>query len=174
MRLESTAGRNGGTRALHRAVLLAAWACAAAAAVGLAWTATPAEGPAGPSEDREVQKEVREIATMLRAPCCPNLTVSQHNSPVTMKMKREITEMVKAGKGKSEIVATLRAEYGEVIAPSIIPELWKPYLWVGVPIVLLALLALLGRWLTAHEKAPTVLHMEGGAERGKGPKVRAA
>lgn len=169
MRPESAEHRNGRSRAPRWTVLLAVTTLLAmAAAVSAGWAAKPSQGPAMAADEREVFMEVRAIASMLRAPCCPNLTVSKHNSPVTLKMKKDIEAMVRKGMGRSEIISVLKAEYGDQIAPSVIPALWKPYLYIGGPILGLLILAILGRWLFRHEKSPTVLHMveESGGDSG--------
>jgi cytochrome c-type biogenesis protein CcmH/NrfF len=160
--------------ALRWAILAAATVIAILlASMSLSWAARPSVNPVSP-EETEILEEVRAIASMLRAPCCPNLTVSQHNSPTTIKMKGEIEAMVRAGKGRSAIIAELKAEYGEVIAPSMLPALYKPYLYVGGPILGLLILALMGRWLFRHERTPTVLHMVQEPDEDKSSKHRAA
>jgi cytochrome c-type biogenesis protein CcmH/NrfF len=137
-------------------------------------TETPAAGAASAASEKEIQKEVREIASLLRAPCCPSLTVSQHNSPTTMKMKREIAEMLRAGKSRNAIIKELKATYGDEIAPPLIPTLWVPYLLIGGPVIGLGLLALLGYWLLKRERSPTVLHMEGSGGDHTGSDTKAA
>lgn len=176
MSTELTHALYSGSRARRIALVVAACLAACfAAAISLSWSAGPEQAsPEALAKEREVQKEVRAIGSMLHAPCCPNLTVSGHNSPTTIKMKREIAEMVRAGMGRSEIIAKLKVEYGDVIAPSIIPALWKPYLLIGGPILGLGLLFLLGRWILAHERAPIALHMQDSADERPGKGTKAA
>ncbi len=158
----------------HALALVSSLLVILAAAVTLSWPAPEPTAPPNTADDREMYMQVREIASMLRAPCCPNLTVSQHNSPVTMKMKREIGEMIRQGMTQSAIIAEMKVRYGEAIAPAVIPALWKPYLFVGGPILGLGLLALLGRWILAHERKPTVLHIEGPVAGGEAKRAKAA
>ncbi len=159
---------------LHAFALVSSLLAILAAAVTLSWPDTQQPAPPSPADDPELQAQVREIASLLHAPCCPHLTVSQHNSPVTLKMKREIAGMIQQGMTKAAIVAEMKARYGEVVAPAVIPTLWMPYLLVGGSLIGLGLLALAGKWILNHGKQPTVLHVEGPAEGGEGGHRRAA
>lgn len=134
-------------------------AVAMTAAASLGYSQTPMT-----PEEIALEKQIREIAIHLRSPCCPTLNVAQHNSPTTLAMKRDIREMLEAGEGRRAIIATLKEKYGDEIAPGMIPALWKPYLYVGGPIVGILFIVFLGRWLMAHEKSPAVLHVDAGAK----------
>jgi cytochrome c-type biogenesis protein CcmH/NrfF len=108
-------------RNLRRALTLLA-ALLAVTAFTFAAAAKPAPKaavwpPPVPAEELDMQRQVREIALTLRAPCCPTLTVAQHDSPVTLEMKREIREMIVQGKSRRQIVNALVAKYGKGILP---------------------------------------------------------
>lgn len=113
------------------------------------------------AEEMTLLSEVREIAVTLRAPCCPELTVAQHDSPTTLLMKKEIREMLLAGKGRGEIVSALAGKYGDVIlGTSTTPILmWALY---GAPVALSLLLVwLLTRMVRGRkDRTPELLHLE--------------
>jgi cytochrome c-type biogenesis protein CcmH/NrfF len=124
------------------------------------------------AEEQELQKKVREIALTLRAPCCPELTLAQHDSPQTLAIKREIRDMLKEGKGRGEIVSTLRARYGNAITGGIVASSWRPILIIGGSVLGLVVILLVARWMMFHEKEPMHLDeghwMEEQAEKGPG------
>ncbi len=147
-----------------------------AAAITLIWAQAGGGGawpPGQTPEEAMLEKQVREIAVLLRAPCCPHLNAAQHHSPETLAMKRDIREMLRAGEGRRAIINALKAKYGEQIAPSLIPELWKPWVYWGSPVVGLLLLVLLGRWMMSRGKSLAVLHMEEGEEKDRSGKEAA-
>ena len=57
----------------------------------------------------------REIEDKLIAPCCWSQPVSQHDSEASQKIKREVAEMLAAGKSQDQIIDHFVAEYGERI-----------------------------------------------------------
>lgn len=58
-----------------------------------------------------------EIEHNLVAPCCWNMTVDQHDSQASRQVRAKITELIKEGKGKEEILAyfSSQPQYGERI-----------------------------------------------------------
>lgn len=75
--------------------------------------AAPAALPAQTS-----QQKARAIEGKLIAPCCWTQPVSQHSSEVSNRMKREIGEMVSAGRTEQEILEHFVAEFGERVLAS--------------------------------------------------------
>jgi cytochrome c-type biogenesis protein CcmH len=61
----------------------------------------------------------REIEDKLIAPCCWSQPVSQHDSEASRKIKREVAEMLAAGKSQDQIIEHFVSEYGEriLVAP---------------------------------------------------------
>lgn len=112
------------------------------------------------AEELDLQRQVAEIAATLKAPCCPNLTVAQHDSPTTLAMKREIHDMLKQGKGRGEIVAALKTKYGDNITGSVISTNRKLILWSGAILASLLVVAIIARFMWTHEKEP--VHLDQG------------
>ena len=85
-----------------RAILLVLFAAATVAA------AAPPSGPA-------LEREAREIETLLIAPCCWNQQVSEHQSAVADEVKRDIRAQLAAGRSRQEILDAFVARYGKKI-----------------------------------------------------------
>jgi cytochrome c-type biogenesis protein CcmH len=71
--------------------------------------------PAAPQAREET---AREIEGMLIAPCCWSQPVSQHYSEVADQIRKEVRQLLAAGKSKQEILDYYVAEYGERILAS--------------------------------------------------------
>jgi len=84
-----------------------------------------------------LQSLQKEIEHSLVAPCCWNMTVDQHESPASHKVRGKIAELLEQGKTKEEILTyfTAQPEYGERIlaAPSQKTFLGKMAYWL-IPI----------------------------------------
>ena len=84
-----------------------------------------------------LQSLQKEIEHSLVAPCCWNMTVDQHESPASHKVRGTITELLEQGKTKEEILTyfAVQPEYGERIlaAPSQKTFLGKMAYWL-IPI----------------------------------------
>jgi cytochrome c-type biogenesis protein CcmH len=78
----------------------------------LALFSTAAAAAAGTAQD---EKKAREIENNLIAPCCWTQPVSEHYSEVSDKIRKEVREMVAAGKSRDEILDYYVAQYGERI-----------------------------------------------------------
>lgn len=121
------------------------------------------------AEELDLQRQVREIAVTLRSPCHPELTVAQHDSPVTLAMKSEIRDMIVAGKGRRAIVATLVDKYGEGILPK---EIATTDLALIAGVSILALVLLWAVWSNLRtRKRPEVLHLDDSRWAGTGKKA---
>ena len=85
-----------------------------------------------------LQSLQKEIEHSLVAPCCWNMTVDQHESPASHKVRDKIAELLEQGKTKEDILTYFAAqpEYGERIlaAPSQKTFLGKMAYWL-IPIV---------------------------------------
>ena len=67
------------------------------------------------ADDAQVDKKAREIEDNIIAPCCWTQPVSEHYSEVAEKIRKEVHEMVAAGKSRDEILDFFVAQYGERI-----------------------------------------------------------
>jgi len=150
--------------ALRRARYVLALLATALAATALALAAPQPKAKAAQwpppvsAEEMELQRQVREIAVTLRAPCCPELTVAQHDSPVTLEMKKTMHDMLEQGKSRRQVVNALAEKYGPVIFPK--PKIaTMDVLLYGAP-PLLALLLVWAIWKHLRlRRRPEVLHL---------------
>jgi cytochrome c-type biogenesis protein CcmH len=78
--------------------------------LGMLWVAA-----ALGADDAQVDKKAREIEDNLIAPCCWSQPVSEHDSEVAQKIRKEVHEMVAAGRSRDEIMDHFVAQYGERI-----------------------------------------------------------
>jgi cytochrome c-type biogenesis protein CcmH len=67
------------------------------------------------ADDKQIAEKAREIEDNLIAPCCWSQPVSQHYSEVAEQIRKEVREMVAAGKSRDEILDYYVAKYGERI-----------------------------------------------------------
>jgi len=83
-----------------------------------------------------LQSLQEEIEHSLVAPCCWNMTVDQHDTGAGPRVRAEISELIKAGKTKQEMLDYFVAKYTERIlaAPSQKTFLGKMAYWL-IPIV---------------------------------------
>lgn len=73
--------------------------------VALLTAAPPLSGPA-------LEREARQIDTMLIAPCCWNQPVSVHQSPASDEVKREVRALLAAGRSRQEVLDDFASRYG--------------------------------------------------------------
>ncbi len=113
---------------------------------------------AGSSSDPGIELRAKAIEEKIIAPCCWTQPVSQHYSEAASRIRKQIREMLSAGKSEEEILDYYVAEYGERILASprargfnilayVLP-------WVGLAAGIAALGLALRRWLsrgTANE-----------------------
>jgi cytochrome c-type biogenesis protein CcmH len=106
------------------------------------------------------QKELQaDLEHSLVAPCCWNMTVDQHDSPKSREVRAKITELVKQGKTKNEILRYFAAQpqYGERIlaTPSQDTLLGKSAYWL-IPVAILfgavVVVGSLKRWSRPEEQ----------------------
>jgi cytochrome c-type biogenesis protein CcmH len=63
----------------------------------------------------DLEAEAKLIEEKLMAPCCMTNTVAVHESGVSYQMRRQIREMLAAGRGEAEILDFYVDEYGPQI-----------------------------------------------------------
>lgn len=111
-------------------------AIAALLANGLTLAATDTEEKL----DDQQKKLQAEIEHSLVAPCCWNMTVDQHDSPAATQVRAKITDLILAGKSKSEILKyfSSQPQYGERILATPSQENWlgRSAYWL-IPVVIL-------------------------------------
>ncbi len=70
---------------------------------------------AQPAADPALEREARQIESMVIAPCCFSQQVSVHQSPAADEMKKEIRLMLAAGQTRQQILEAFVAQHGEQI-----------------------------------------------------------
>jgi cytochrome c-type biogenesis protein CcmH len=89
---------------------------------------------------RNHAEEVRfqHLSAELRCPMCQNETLADSNAPIAHDLRRQVFEMMQAGKSDDEIKAFLVDRYSQFVLykPPVEPGTWL--LWFG-PLVLLAI-----------------------------------
>ena len=98
--------------------------------LALAVAAGPLAGPA-------LEREAREIETLLIAPCCWNQQVSEHQSAASDEVKKEIRELLGAGRSREEILESFVARYGKKILAEPPAEGFGRFLY-AIPLVVFA------------------------------------
>lgn len=73
--------------------------------VALLTAAPPLSGP-------DLEREARQIETMLIAPCCWNQPVSDHQSPASDQVKREVRALLAAGRSRQDVLDDFASRYG--------------------------------------------------------------
>lgn len=91
-----------------------------------------------PFRDRAEEVRFQKLSTELRCPMCQNETLADSNAPIAHDLRRQIFEMMQAGKSDAEIKAYLVDRYSDFVLykPPVEPKTWL--LWFG-PLVVLAL-----------------------------------
>jgi cytochrome c-type biogenesis protein CcmH len=91
-----------------------------------------------PFRDRAEEVRFQKLSAELRCPMCQNETLADSNAPIAHDLRRQVFEMMQAGKSDAEIKAYLVARYSEFVLykPPVEPKTWL--LWFG-PLVVLAI-----------------------------------
>ena len=125
----------------------------------VAWGGMAQANEAAPlADDPVVEKRLIAISEELRCLVCQNESLAGSRADLANDLRREIRELIKAGKSDAEIMEFMTARYGDFVRyrPPVKPTTWL--LWGG-PFVLLAVgLAALVNFLRKRnrETAPTL------------------
>ncbi|WP_448101089.1 cytochrome c-type biogenesis protein [Luteibacter jiangsuensis] len=90
-----------------------------------------------PFRDRAEEVRFQKLSAELRCPMCQNETLADSNAPIAHDLRRQVFEMIQAGKSDDEIKTYLVDRYSQFVLykPPLEPSTWL--LWFG-PAVLLA------------------------------------
>jgi cytochrome c-type biogenesis protein CcmH len=86
--------------------------------------------------DRALEARARAISAEVRCVVCQNQSIDDSNAEIARDMRRAIRERLTQGDSDAEVVAFLRARYGDyvLLRP---PFDWRTWLlWLGAPLVL--------------------------------------
>lgn len=113
-------------------------------AVSLGSRADSAYDPSAPLPGAQ-ETQYRELIKVLRCLVCQNESLADSDAPLAADLRRQVRDMVAAGKSNTEIKAYLTARYGDFVLykPPLQPNTWL--LWGGPFVLALGgLAALLG------------------------------
>jgi cytochrome c-type biogenesis protein CcmH len=113
---------------------------------------TPAQAGAN------VEREARDIETMLIAPCCFMQQVSVHQSPAADEVRRDVRSRLAAGQSRQQILDAYVGRYGKRILAEPPASGFDRLLYAAPVVAFLAsigLIVLVVRRLTARERALT-------------------
>jgi cytochrome c-type biogenesis protein CcmH len=91
-----------------------------------------------PFRDRAEEVRFQKLSAELRCPMCQNETLADSNAPIAHDLRRQVFEMIQAGKSDDEIKAYLVERYSQFVLykPPVEPSTWL--LWFGPAALLLA------------------------------------
>ena len=92
----------------------------------------------------EQQAAYDRLTHQLVAPCCWTEAAATHRSPAADEVRREIISALVAGRSEPEVLAAMKARYGERIL--IVPEGGKAELLFWAPVLLLLLTSVFAGW----------------------------
>jgi cytochrome c-type biogenesis protein CcmH len=81
-----------------------------------------------------LEREARQLETMLIAPCCWMQPVSQHQSQASDEVKQQIRVLLAAGKTRQEVLDAFVVQYGPRILAEPPAEGVGRLLYVGLPL----------------------------------------
>ncbi|NID14417.1 cytochrome c-type biogenesis protein [Luteibacter yeojuensis] len=91
-----------------------------------------------PFRNRAEEVRFQKLSAELRCPMCQNETLADSNAPIAHDLRRQVFEMIQAGKSDEEIKAFLVARYSQFVLykPPVEPSTWL--LWFGPAVLLVA------------------------------------
>jgi cytochrome c-type biogenesis protein CcmH len=125
----------------------------------LTWTLVALVMAAPPVSDAALEREARQIETMLIAPCCWLQQVSEHRSQASDEVKQQIRVWLAAGNTRQQVLDAFVARYGKRILAEPPDEGFGRLLYVGLPLAFLlsaAALVVFIRRVTAGRAPPAL------------------
>ena len=100
----------------------------------------------------DASKRVNRLSDELKSPFCPGKTLLHCTSYQAFALRKEMTEMILAGKSDAEILGALRESFGDILENP--PQPWYTILVPIMPFILGALIALwmFSRWLNGSKR----------------------
>ncbi len=122
-----------------------------AALMGTAWAVQPDEILRDPA----MEARAREISSELRCLVCQNQNIAESNASLAQDLKRQVADMLVAGRSDDEIKSYLQARYGDFVLyrPPFKPTTWL--LWLTPFVVLIATLLIAVWMLRKRRPEPT-------------------
>jgi cytochrome c-type biogenesis protein CcmH len=92
----------------------------------------------GPATDAaSLEREARQIETMLIAPCCWRQQVSQHQSAESDEVKAQVRVLLRSGKSRQQVLDWFVAQYGSRILAEPPARGFGSLLYVALPLTFL-------------------------------------
>ena len=95
---------------------------------------------AAPLQFRDAAEETRfhDLAAELRCVMCQNQSLADSNALIALELRREVLDLIRAGKSDAQVKDHLVQRYGEFVLykPRVEGRTWL--LWLGPPLILLA------------------------------------
>jgi cytochrome c-type biogenesis protein CcmH len=140
---------------VERLLALAALCLTLAAPVAAQQAASAPRPSASTSpEDASIELRMLQIAAELRCLVCQNQTIADSNASLAVDLRRQLTELLRAGKSREEIVQYMTARYGDFV-------LYRPplkestaLLWFGPALLFFGALAVLVVVLRRRSRIP--------------------
>lgn len=110
----------------------------ALAVAGPAAAADAAASPTAPSADPALERQVMVIAAELRCLVCQNQTIADSHADLAVDLRRQIREMLTAGRSEREVLDFMSARYGDFVLYRPPLKASTALLWLG-PALLLVL-----------------------------------
>ena len=105
-----------------------------------AWAQANQQADAAPLQFRDAAEETRfhALATELRCVMCQNQSLADSNALIALELRREVLDLMRAGKSDGQVKEHLVQRYGEFVLykPRVEGRTWL--LWLGPAMVLLA------------------------------------
>lgn len=104
------------------------------------------------AKNPEVEAHMMQIASVLRCLVCQNQTIADSHADLALDLRRQITEMIIAGKSDEQIKAYMVARYGDFVLyqPPLKPS--TVLLWSGPLILVLG-----GVWMLLKARRESAL-----------------
>lgn len=97
-------------------------------------------------------KRAVELAEQLRCLVCQNQTIADSNAELAVDLRRQIREQIAQGRSDSEITGFMVERYGDFVLYRPPVKATTLLLWLGPPLLLLAAIGVLLRYLRERRK----------------------
>ena len=112
------------------------------------WLLLSSTLPAATALTPEQEAQVRQIGAELRCPTCTGLPITESGDALSVQMRREVREQVKAGRSQREIDEWMVSRYGRAVLLKPPKQGLNLVLW-GMPFLALGA-GVVHFWCTLH------------------------
>jgi cytochrome c-type biogenesis protein CcmH len=114
---------------LRRTATMSGWVAAALLALAMPWAHAIDTAPA--FDDPVLQARYEDIIHELRCLTCRNYSIAESNVPLAADLRRQVRELIAAGKSDEEILTFMTDRYSDYVLykPPLSPRTWL--LWLA-------------------------------------------